>query len=103
MIVDLEELIRVKRYLKQINNQPLENITWIVNNNYVKPSSETVKEFEYVGMNNTDFPASMGWYPEDVGVRWVNLELSKIVEQQEQLPEDMAKVLHDNLQDLYEK
>jgi hypothetical protein len=35
LIVDLEELKRVKEYLREINQTPFENIRWQINNHDV--------------------------------------------------------------------
>ncbi len=55
MKVQLEELEKVLDYLGKINKTPLEEITWIKNNEIVRPTQEQLKQWKYTGLNNRDF------------------------------------------------
>lgn len=55
MQVDLEELARVKQYLRHINNTPLDQIEWIFNGKKLDIDSEFLAEWRFVGLNNTHF------------------------------------------------
>ena len=60
MKVNLDELIRVKRYLNKINKANLSRITWVVDGEDIKPTVSQTNEFLCVGLSNTDFPSAMG-------------------------------------------
>ena len=77
MKVCLDELIRVKRYLKKINQADLSQITWVIDGKEVTPTDEQINEFSSIGFSNTDFPASMGWYPNGIGIMWTNIFITK--------------------------
>ena len=73
MKVNLDELIRVKRYLKEINSLDLDSINWVVEGKEVKPTESQINEFLCVGFSNTDFPSAMGWYPTGIGIMWTDI------------------------------
>ena len=53
--VDIDELIRVKTYLSEINRVDLSEIVWVKNGVKIDIKSEWIDEFQYTGLNNTDF------------------------------------------------
>jgi NurA-like 5'-3' nuclease len=57
MIVDVNELKRVKQYLDSINHEDIKNITWMEDGKecVIPEKQETLKRWEFVGLNNTDF------------------------------------------------
>ena len=77
MKVDLDELIRVKRYLKKINRADLSHITWVIDGKEVKPTDEQINGFLSIGFSNTDFPSAMGWYPNGIGIMWTDILIAK--------------------------
>ena len=77
MKVNLNKLIRVKGYLKKINRADLNSITWVVDGKEVNPTVSQTNEFLCVGLSNTDFPSAMGWYPDDIGIRWTDILITK--------------------------
>lgn len=57
MVVDVNELKRVKGYLDAINRADFKSITWVEDGQAcVIPNAEkTIAQWDFVGMNNTDF------------------------------------------------
>lgn len=55
MQVDLEELARVKQYLRHINNTPLDQIEWGYKGLKLNIDPEVLAEWKFVGLNNTHF------------------------------------------------
>jgi hypothetical protein len=69
MIVDINEIERVLRYFKEINNTPLSDIVWMKGDVELYVNPEEIKEYEYTGLSNRDFPSVVGWMPNDIGIR----------------------------------
>ncbi len=65
--VDLEELVKVKQYLRDINNTPLEDIEWYYADKHIPLFSESLKEWKYCGLNNTSFADPWIDYNEETG------------------------------------
>ena len=57
MVVDVNELKRVKEYLNAINRVDIKSITWVEDGQVcVIPDSEkTLTKWSFVGLNNCDF------------------------------------------------
>ena len=77
MKVDLEELIRVKKYLQKINRANLEDIKWRKNGVVLEFEKEVLEEFQSCGLSNTDFPPYHGLFPRGLGVRVSTITISK--------------------------
>lgn len=69
MIVDINEIERVLRYFKEINDTPLSEIKWTNGDNLLYTSNDAIVEFQYMGLSNKDFPSVMGWMPDGIGIR----------------------------------
>lgn len=55
MQVNFEELARVKMYLREINNTPLDKIEWLYKGQKLDIKVHFIEDWKYVGLNNTDF------------------------------------------------
>jgi hypothetical protein len=60
MIVDLNEYEKAKAYLKSINDEELENITWVRDGKPIEVPDGAIEEYQFIGLNNTDFPKYIG-------------------------------------------
>lgn len=77
MRVDLEELERCMRYFKSINSIDMSDIQWFKGGEEILASEEDLDEFRFIGFSNRDFPSYMGWHPDDIGVRFTSILLTK--------------------------
>lgn len=57
MLVDVNELKRVKDYLDKINQADIQDITWVENGVecVIPQRDDTLTLWRYAGLNNTDF------------------------------------------------
>jgi len=55
MEVDIEELERVLLYIKKINKQKLDDITWTLRGVVHPIPKDHIEEWEFTGLNNVDF------------------------------------------------
>ena len=55
MRVNLRELRDALDYLKSINSTDLEDIEWYIDDYIITPPEDSVQEWRYVGLNNTEF------------------------------------------------
>lgn len=63
MLVDLDYILDVKKRLRQINAEDIENIEWIKDGKPVEFSKEDLAEFKFMGLNNTDLNTVFGFTP----------------------------------------
>ncbi len=61
MIVDIDHLKKRKKELLMINSIDLDEIQFYENGDRVEISKETLEQWKYIGLNNTDFITS-GFY-----------------------------------------
>jgi len=61
MHVRIEFLIELKNYLKEINETPLNEITWMQGIKPIKIDKKLIEDFELTGLSNIDFIMS-GYY-----------------------------------------
>lgn len=61
IFVDVDEIARVKRFLRAINNTEFDAIVWTREGNPLFATYEFRDEFRFMGLNNTDFPGIAGW------------------------------------------
>jgi len=54
MLVDIDYILSVKKRLRQINAEDIENITWIKDGEVVVFDKKDIEDFEFMGLNNTD-------------------------------------------------
>lgn len=76
MIVDVNEIERCLRFFKSINEADLDKIVWVRGDEQLLPDPEQLEEYKFIGLSNRDFPAVMGWLPDDVGIRISTIVLS---------------------------
>jgi hypothetical protein len=76
MKVDVNELERCLRYLKEINNAALEDIVWMRGDTPLSVDPDALWSFSFVGLSNRDFPSYVGWMPDGVGIRIVTMTAS---------------------------
>ncbi len=69
MIVDINEIERCLRYFKSINDENFDDIVWMRGDERLLPGDELLKEYQYLGLSNRDFPSIAGWLPGDIGIR----------------------------------
>jgi hypothetical protein len=69
MIVDIDEVEKCFRYFKEINSSNIEDIVWTKGNEVLNVSTTDLENFSFIGLSNRDFPAVMGWLPEDADIR----------------------------------
>jgi hypothetical protein len=55
LIVDLDELDRVRAYLKTINDADLAEIKWVRGGQTVHIHPLSVEDWKFCGLNNVDF------------------------------------------------
>lgn len=77
MKVDLEELERCMRYFESINSVDLSTIEWTQGDVTITPSQEDLEEFSFIGFSNKEFPSYMGWMPDDIGIKFTSILLTK--------------------------
>ena len=77
MKVDLEELIRVKKYLKKINNADINKIKWCKNGVPIEIDPSVLEEWRFYGLSNIDFPPCYGLFPKGLGIRVSTITISK--------------------------
>lgn len=53
--IDLEKLRECIEYIKNVNNQDLDNIEVFENGQFRYINPEAIKEWSYVGLNNVEF------------------------------------------------
>lgn len=63
MIVDLARIQEIKKELRKINREPLENIEWVNDGNHVEFSKEDLEKFKFMGLNNADINNAIGFTP----------------------------------------
>lgn len=56
MKVDLQELFNAFLYLRQINKEKIHDIEWTLNGEKVEIDKALLDRWQYIGLNNTDFP-----------------------------------------------
>ena len=62
LIVDVNEIARVKNYLRQINRVPIKDIVWMQGKNGILPvDAIAMEEFRFTGLSNTEWPAFADW------------------------------------------
>ena len=76
-VVKVEEIERCLRFFKEINKTPLEDIIWTKDGVELCPSADDIIEYNFTGLSNRDFPAVMGWLPDDIGIRSATLILKR--------------------------
>ena len=52
MIIFLNKLIVIRKYLDQINSTKLEDIIWVLNGQVLEIPKEVLEEFKYTGLSN---------------------------------------------------
>ena len=81
MRVDIEHIEWLKEELARINRANLSDITFYKDDKIVEINPDNVDEFEFIGLNNTDFITS-GYYKKELkdrkkeGLKWLE-KLSK--------------------------
>lgn len=55
MKIALEDLEEVFRYLSEINKKDLKDIQWTRDGKVIDIPEEAIEEFQFIGLNNTDF------------------------------------------------
>jgi len=58
MRVDIEHVRKIQVERMKINKVPFEQIEWYEDGKKVKMDPKVVKEFSFIGLNNTDFITS---------------------------------------------
>ena len=77
LVIDIDEIERCLRFFKLINEADLEHIKWTRSGAPIQTDAELLKEYRFMGLSNRDFPAVMGWFPDDVGIRTSVLVVNK--------------------------
>jgi hypothetical protein len=54
--VDLEEFVKVRRYLREINSVKLEDIEWVYKGKVREVPINEIEEWKFCGLSNTSFP-----------------------------------------------
>ncbi len=54
--VDLKELFAAFEFLKEINKEDILNIQWTLNGQPVQVSMQSLEEWKFIGLNNSEFP-----------------------------------------------
>lgn len=54
MFVDITWLQTVHQRLREVNQTPLDEITWVKDGKKVEFSEQDLGDFQYMGLNNTD-------------------------------------------------
>jgi hypothetical protein len=55
-VVNLEKLEEAMRYIKQMNEVPLEEIIWLRNGEVVHYSEKQIADWKWIGLSNAYFP-----------------------------------------------
>ena len=63
MLVDLDYIMAVKRYFSQINAEDIKNTKWVKDGKTVEFDEKDLREFEFMGLNNTDINSVIGFTP----------------------------------------
>jgi hypothetical protein len=63
MIVDLDYIQTIKKVLRRINAEELENLEFVMNGKPVEFSKEDLEKFKFMGLNNTDINSVIGFTP----------------------------------------
>ena len=63
MIVDLDYIQTIKKALRRINAEELENLEFVMNGKPVEFSKEDLEKFKFMGLNNTDINSVIGFTP----------------------------------------
>ncbi len=63
MIVDLDYIQAIKKVLRRINAEELENLEFVMNGKPVEFSKEDLEKFKFMGLNNTDINSVIGFTP----------------------------------------
>jgi len=79
VIVDIKEIERVLRYFKTINNAELGDIVWMRGDERLTPTPEQIEDYNFMGLSNRDFPAVIGWMPDDIGPRVTTMTFTRAV------------------------
>lgn len=58
MKVEIEEILKLKERLKEINSENLSEITFTLNGEDVEIDPKNINEFRFVGLSNVDFITS---------------------------------------------
>ena len=56
--VDIEKIIKIKEELRKINALSMDEIEFFENGQKIIIDPELLKEWDYIGLNNTDFITS---------------------------------------------
>ncbi len=59
MKVNVEDIIKMMKFKREINRMGLEDIEWCLNGKVVNIAREDIDNFDDIGLNNTDF---VSWY-----------------------------------------
>ena len=65
MIVDLDYIATIKKALRRINAEDLDNIGFIMNGKPIVFSEEDLEAFKLMGLNNTDINSVIGFTPKE--------------------------------------
>ena len=63
MLVDLGYIMSVKKRFRQINAEDIKNIQWVLDGKEIEFAEEDLKNFEFMGLNNTDINLVFGFSP----------------------------------------
>ena len=63
MLVDLGYIMTVKKRFAQINAEDIKNIEWVKDGKPIEFDEKDLKEFEFMGLNNTDINSVIGFTP----------------------------------------
>lgn len=55
IVVDVDEIRKIKARLKYINSKEIENIEWVERGLPLQINKETLERWSFVGLNNVDF------------------------------------------------
>jgi hypothetical protein len=55
MRIAIEEVIALKKRLREIETPDLKDIEWTIGGHIIKPTNSQYKDFDYTGLANRDF------------------------------------------------
>lgn len=58
--IDLDKLQEALDYIKFVNSSDLSDIIWVQGGTFASSSEEDVKEWKFVGLNNSTFAVMQG-------------------------------------------
>jgi hypothetical protein len=53
--IDINEVKKARNFLRSVNKHELEDIEWVENGKPIKVTAKANAEFQYLGLNNSDF------------------------------------------------